>query len=184
MVLSRCRPLAAALLLAASACAPIEPRVGIGIATVDLAALPTHASLTVLVFFSPRCHCLTLHEPRLKELFERYHPRGVDFVMVDSETDGSAERDAQEAVRRGYRFPIVRDPGARLAEALGAQYATYSVVLDAQGRLRYRGGIDTDRSHLHDDAQPYLKDAIEDLLSGRSPRVAEGKTLGCALRTW
>jgi hypothetical protein len=58
------------------------------------------------------------------------------------------------------------------------------VVLDAQGRLRYHGGIDSDRSHLHDDAQPYLGDALVDLLSGRSPRVAEGKTLGCALRTW
>ncbi len=180
MVLSQSLPLAVALVLVGASCAPVEPRV----ASVNLATLPAHGTLTVLVFFSPHCHCLAVHEPRLKELYERYHPQGVDFVMVDSETGGTAESDALEASRRGYPFPIARDPGAKLADALGAQYATYSVVLDAQGRLRYHGGIDSDKSHLHDDAQPYLRDAIEDLLAGRSPRVAEGKTLGCALQTW
>jgi hypothetical protein len=182
MVLSRSSRFAVAMLLAASACAPVAPRVGL--AAVDLTALPAHGSFTVLVFFSPHCHCLALHDPRLVGLYERYHAHGVDFVMVDSETGGSAESDAREAARRGYPFPIVRDPGAKLAGALGAQYATYSVILDAQGRPRYHGGIDSDRSHLHDDAQLYLGDALEDLLSGRSPRVAEGKTLGCALQTW
>ena len=51
----------------------------------------------------------------------------------------------------------VRDPGATLAKELGAQYATYSVVLDADGRVRYHGGIDSDKNHLHDDATPYLR---------------------------
>ena len=89
-----------------------------------------------------------------------------------------------EARRRGYPFPILRDRGAKLAEALGAKYATYSVVLDPQARVRYRGGIDTDKSHVHDDATAYLSDALDDLLADREPRVAEGKTLGCSLQKW
>ncbi len=172
--------LVAALLVAQAGCAPVEPRV----AAVDLGMLPSHGTLTVLVFFSETCHCLAAHEPRLFELYGRYHPRGVDFLMVDSETSGSEERDALEARRRGYPFPLIRDPGARLAGALGAQYASYVVVLDAEGRVRYHGGIDSDKSRLHDDARPYLQDALDDLLSGRAPRVAEGKTLGCALQRW
>jgi hypothetical protein len=175
------RPWLPALALTAlAACAPVEPRV----ASVDLAGLPSHGALTVLVFFSPDCHCLTLHDGRLVDLYARYHPRGVELLMIDSEKSGSPERDAAEAQRRGYPFPIVRDPGARLADALGARYATYAVVLDAQGRIRYHGGIDSDRSHLHDGARPYLQDAIDDLLSGRQPRVAEGEALGCSLQTW
>jgi hypothetical protein len=166
------------LLLAACASAQLHP------AQIDPTTLPSHGTLTVLVFFSPSCHCLAAHEPRLLDLYARYRARGVELLMVDSETTGSTERDAMEAKRRGYPFPIVRDEGARLAHALGAQYATYSVVLDAQGRIRYRGGIDSDKSHVHDDAQLYLRDSIEDLLAGRSPRTAEGKALGCALQTW
>lgn len=138
----------------------------------------------MLVFFAERCDCLAAHERRLIDLYARYRARGVDFLLIDSETSGSEERDALEARRRGYPFRIIRDPGAKLADAVGAQYATYAVVLDAQGGLRYHGGIDSDKSRLHDDARPYLQEAIEDLLSGRSPRVAEGKTLGCALQKW
>ena len=38
------------------------------------------------------------------------------------------------------------------------------------------------KDRLHDDAQSFLRDAVEDLIAGREPRVAEGKALGCALQ--
>jgi hypothetical protein len=167
-------------LLACVACTTPGPRV----AAVDPSALPSRAPWTVLVFFSPTCHCLAEHEARLRALYEAYHPRGVQFFMVDSEVRGSPDRDEAEARRRGYPFPIVRDNGATLATELGAEYATYSVVLDADGHIRYDGGIDSDKNHLHDDATPYLQDALDDLLAGRPPRRPEAKTLGCALEKW
>jgi hypothetical protein len=166
--------------VASCGCAPACPLVS----AVDAAALPTHGAVTVLVFFSAECHCLSAHGARLVAFYERYHPRGVDLLMMDSESTGSTEADVLEARRRGYPFPIVRDPGARLARALGAQYASYAIVLDAQRRIRYRGGIDSDESRLHDDARLFVQDAVDDLLAGRSPRVAEGQSFGCALRTW
>jgi AhpC/TSA family len=150
----------------------------------DLHSLARSAPLTVLVFFSPDCHCLSVHEPRLRALFETYHSRGVQFFMVDSEVRGSLERDATEARERDYPFPILGDRGARLADALGAEYATYTVVFDSTAHVRYRGGIDTDKSHLHDDATLYLKDALDDLLAAREPRLSQGKTLGCSLQKW
>lgn len=70
------------------------------------------------------------------------------------------------------------------SNALGAELASYSVVLDAERRVRYHGGIDSDKSHLDDDAQLYLQNAIDDLLASRSPRVEQGEALGCALQKW
>ncbi len=168
------------LLLGSAACAPVGPRV----ASLDPAVLPSRAPWTVLVFFSPSCHCLEQHDGRLRSLYDTYYPRGVAFLMVDSEVSGSADRDEAEARRRGYPFPIMQDRGAKLANKLGAEYATYSVVLDGEGLIRYHGGIDSDKTHLHDDATPYLQDALDDVLAGRPPRRAEGKTLGCALQKW
>ncbi len=152
--------------------------------TFDARALARRARLTVFVFFSPDCRCLTVHEPRLRALFERERLRGVQFYILEYEVDGSPERDALEARRRGYPFAILRDRGGGLADALGARYASYAVVLDSSARVRYHGGIDTDRTHLHDEATEYLADAVDDLLADREPRVAEGKTLGCALQRW
>lgn len=152
--------------------------------TVNTRALVAGSPFTVMIFFSTHCHCLDQHEDRLKALHEQYGPRGVQFIMIDSEVGASPERDRAEALRRGYPFPILDDRSARLADGLHAEYATFSVVVDREGRVVYRGGIDTDKTHLRDDATPYLRDAIDDVLAGRPPRIAEGKTLGCALEKW
>lgn len=143
----------------------------------DLARSP----LTVVVFYGDHCPCFRVHEARLRDLSREVLPRGVRVILVDSEISASVERDERAATERGLPA-IALDPGARLADALGADYATFSVVLDANGRVRYRGGIDSDKERLHEDATPYLRDALEDLLAGRDPRVPEGKALGCALQ--
>ena len=151
---------------------------------VDAQQLATRARLTVWVFFSRDCHCLTQHDARLRELYEAYHPRGVEIVMVDPEVKSSPAIDAAEAARRGYPFPIYFDRGGRLARALDAQYATYTVIVDERGQVQYRGGFDSDKTHLRADATPYVRNALDDLLAGRPPRLAETKTLGCALQEW
>ncbi len=182
-----------ASLLAVTACTaalpaatqiPETPLVAAGGSTRDVRQVVAEAPLTVVIFFSRSCHCLDQHEARIRALYDEYHPRGVQVVMVDPEVRATPEGDAAEAARRGYPFPILIDPGAKLADALGAEYATYSVIVDAQGHVRYRGGFDSDKTHLRASATPYVRDALDDLLAGRSPRVAEAKTLGCALEKW
>jgi hypothetical protein len=96
----------------------------------------------------------------------------------------TAERDRDEATRRHYPFPILIDDKAKVAKIYDAEYAGHVVVLDRTGAVAYRGGIDSDRVHMTEDATPFLRHALEDLLAGRPPRVAGTKVLGCALRTW
>ncbi len=146
----------------------------------DLAAAP----FTVFVFFSKDCLCFGAHEPRLRALVDKFSPRGVRFVFVDPEIGRTMDEDAHEVQARKLPAPILLDPGAKLATLLGAVYATYSVVVDSAGQIRYRGGIDADKSHLRADATPFLADALDDLTAGRPPRRPEGKTLGCALQMW
>ncbi len=150
----------------------------------DLRALFARARFTVLVFYSPDCHCLTAHEERLRELEANYRLRGVQFFWVDSESGASGARDAAVARARGYTFPILEDPGGASARYFAAEYATYSVIVGPTGDVRYRGGIDSDRNHLRPDARLYLRDALDDALAGRAVRVTEGPALGCALRRW
>jgi hypothetical protein len=151
--------------------------------SLDALQVAAQAPFTVFVFFSRECPCLDAHDGRLRDLYAAYHPRGVQMVMVDSEVRATPETDAAEAARRAYPFPLLIDRGAKLAGALDARYATYSVVVDHEGRVAYRGGIDSDATHLKDSSTPYLRDALDDLLAGRPPRLAEAKALGCALET-
>ena len=138
----------------------------------------------VVIFFSADCHVLRAHDDRIRQLAADFAPRGVRFWAVDSEVGATLERDRAEVARRGYGFPILLDPGAAVAKTFGAEYAGHTVVLDRAGHVVYRGGIDSDRVHLTDDAAPFLRDALADLVAGRPPRVAEAKVLGCVIRTW
>jgi peroxiredoxin len=146
---------------------------------------PTGSSrLTVLFFFADHCPCQAAHDARLRDLYALYHPRGVDIFAVDSEVRATRDRDAAEAAKRGYPFPILLDRGGALARRVGAEYATETFVVDAQGTVRYHGGIDSDKRALHADATPFLQNALDDLLADRPPRRVESKALGCALQTW
>jgi hypothetical protein len=192
MVLSRSAAVAVALgALAVAACGPSRAASGPQIpslALVDTAgatlSIPddlSRAKVTVVVFYADHCPVFLAHEERLRELARRHADRGMRLILVDSEVSATTERDARAAAER--RLPaLVLDPGARLADALGADYATYTVVFDAQGRIRYRGGLDADKERLHDGAEAYVENAVEDLLAGDEPRKTEGKALGCSLQ--
>jgi hypothetical protein len=139
------------------------------------------AKFTVVEFFSAHCPCQAQHDARLRELVKRYRGQGIAFVAIDSEADATVSRDRAEAARRGYPYVILVDPEGTAARAMKADYATYSLLVDRAGTVLFRGGIDSDRSHLRDDATPYLQNAIDDVLAARPVRLPEAKTLGCSL---
>jgi len=143
------------------------------------AALRAHA-LTVITFFSADCPCQRAHDARLRELIARDTPRDVAFLVVDSEESATPARDSDEAKARGY--PIVLDDAGKLARSLDAEYATYSVVVDRDGKVLYRGAFDSDRVHLREGRAAFVDDALNDLLAGRPVRKTDTKTLGCTLQ--
>jgi peroxiredoxin len=149
----------------------------------DVTAELAREKFTIFVFYSEDCPCMRVHEGRLAELRRRYAANGVRVVLVDSETTAEPVRDAAEARKRAYPFPLLTDSDARLARLFGARFATHSIVVDATGAVRYSGGIDSDKNVLHTDARPYLREALDALLAGRAPPVPDREPLGCALRT-
>jgi len=138
---------------------------------------------TVLVFFSKHCHCLSAHDERLRRLHARYGASGIEFFAVDSEVSATLAGDRDEAAQRSYPFPILIDPMGRLARTLRVQSASYVVILNPQGSIAYEGGIDSDKTHLRDDATPFVANALDDLLANRPPRLSVTDTVGCALHT-
>ena len=140
------------------------------------------ARFTVFVFFSAHCQCLSAHDERLTELAREYQPQDVQFFLVDSEVGDALERDRSEAQRRQYPFPILADPGGRLAQSFGVRFATTTLVVDSMGNVRYHGGIDSEKRKPDPAGRFYLKEALAALLAGKTPEFTETKSLGCYLR--
>jgi hypothetical protein len=141
----------------------------------ELASRP----LTVVTFFSNHCPCQRVHDARMRDLIAKESAKGVGFLVVDSERDRTLADDAAESRARGY--PIVLDDEGRLAKALDAEYATYSVVLGRDGEVLYRGGFDSNKSRLSEGRERYLEEAVDALVEGRPPKHAVTEALGCTL---
>jgi thiol-disulfide isomerase/thioredoxin len=140
------------------------------------------SNLTVLLFFSSDCPVQKAHDPRIRELVEAYRARGVSFYAVVSEVGADMKTERQAARERGLDLPVLEDRGAALADSLGVEYSTHSVLIDRSGGVLYSGGIDSDRTHLSAGAERWLERAIQASIAGTAVDKPKTEAMGCALR--
>src|SRR5262245_50121628 len=81
------------------------------------AALADHKAV-VVVFLSTVCPYARHFASHLRELDERYGPRGVLFVGVNSNGWESRDEVAESAQRNGFAFATVKDEDHALASLL------------------------------------------------------------------
>lgn len=96
----------------------------------------------VLVFMAEWCPCSNESAPVFKEAYERYHPRGVEFLLIGFQDSRSKFRRFVE--RERFPFPAGYDEG----DAIGASYGvnapptTFFIGPDGAIRNAYYGKID------------------------------------------
>jgi mono/diheme cytochrome c family protein len=138
----------------------------------------------VLVFVSNGCPLVQRYYAVLRDLEAAFRDRGVQFVAVNVGPDDSILEMAAQAVEYEVPFPVVKDRDHRCVRALGVKRTPEAVVLDGEYRLRYRGRID-DRYRVGGvrpgPAREYLREAVEAVLEGREPAVAETPVDGCPI---
>ncbi len=148
---------------------------------VALTDLVKKAPYTVLLFFSADCPVQKAHDARLRELVATYRPRGVAFAAIASEEGPDLGRLREELAKRALEMPLFEDRGAVLADALGVEYTTHVVLLDGERHVLYSGGIDSERTHTTDHAEPHLRNALEAVLAGKAVTKPRVEPLGCPL---
>jgi peroxiredoxin len=140
------------------------------------------ADLLVVAYLGTECPLAKLYAGRLVALEQAYADRHVAVVGVISNRQDSIAEIAAFARDHQVKFPLLKDAGNRLADAMGAERTPEVFVLDRQRKIRYWGRIDDqygigyakDEPETHD-----LRNAIDDLLAGRSPQVPVTRSVGC-----
>jgi len=77
--------------------------------------------------------------------------------------------------------PVLLDAGHHVADLFQAVTTPHIFVIDREGILRYAGGVDNTSFRLRRPTRFYLDEAVEALLAGRLPEVAETPAYGCAI---
>jgi len=151
-------------------------------------SLDSYADANVLVLVQSCNHCpyVQAWEGRLSAIASDYADRGVRVVAVNSNDAVSHPEDSFEEMQKrsreqGFTFEYLYDEPQAVAQALGAERTPEVFVYDRDRQLRYHGAIDDNRDETGV-SQQYLRDALDALLAGSDPAVAETPAVGCTVK--
>lgn len=138
--------------------------------------------VVVLVFLGTECPLAKLYAKRLQELSQRYRDDSVQIVGINANRQDTLQEIRHYVHTHGVTFPMLKDAGNRVANALGAQRTPEAFLLDSQRAVRYRGRIDDQygvgysRAHF---TRQDLAEAIDEVLAGRPVSEPHIEAVGC-----
>jgi peroxiredoxin len=163
-----------------------DPAPGFSLPGVDgtTHSLSDYEGKPVAVVFSC-CHCpyVVAWEDRLNEVARDFEGRaGLVAINANAGYLGDSPDDMRvRAEEKGFVFPFLEDATQEVARLFGATRTPEVFVLDEQRRVVYHGAPDS--SHADpDDADPYLRPALEAALAGSEPAVRETPPVGCTIK--
>ena len=140
------------------------------------------SKLVVLAFLGTECPLARLYGTRLAKLADEYQDRGVTFLGINANVQDSLTEIAAYARAHDIKFPLLKDVGNKLADALASERTPEIFMLDEDRVVRYRGRVDDqygvgfirEAPQRHD-----LKAALDDLLAGKPVTTPATEPVGC-----
>jgi peroxiredoxin len=147
----------------------------------------SRAKVLVVFFTCNHCPYVVGSEDRIAALHDEFHPRGVDWVGINSNEAQKHPTDSFEHMKarireKGIRYPYLRDESQAVAKAYGALRTPHFYVFDAQRRLCYTGRLDDSPREAAKASTHELRDALEALLAGSKPPVEVTNPIGCNVK--
>lgn len=151
-----------------------------------------HGKIVVLEAYNFDCPFVANHYNggAMQELQAKLAERGVVWLLVNStHRDHPNYRDPAAARKEWDRLKIqatawLHDVDGELGRKYEMRTTPHMYVIDAQGNLRYQGAID-DRPRADGDprtARNYVKEVVEQLLSGKQNEVTQTRPYGCSVK--
>ena len=140
----------------------------------------------VIAFSCNHCPYVKAYEDRMVSIQRDYAAKGVQLVAINSNDEKSYPEDdfshmAQRAKEKGFNFPYLRDELQAVAEAYGAACTPHVFAFNQNRVLCYRGRIDDSKDPskvtTHD-----LRNALDDMLSGREVKEPDTRPFGCSIK--
>jgi peroxiredoxin len=147
---------------------------------------PDGEAATVVVFTCNHCPYALAWQDRIADVARDYADRGVLLLAINANDADRYPRDSLEAMQsrvagEAWPMPYLHDATQEVARAYGAKTTPDVFVLDAGGRLRYRGAPDADYDDPGQRAA-WLRDALDAVLAGEAPARAQTNPVGCSIK--
>ena len=135
----------------------------------------------VVVFWSGICsHCVR-YDPFLNG-FQKRHPE-LAFIAVASRHGETMDLIESSIAERKLTFPLVHDPGGKVAATWFTQQTPRAFLMDSHRNLLYRGAIDNFKYPEDPEFVAYLEPAIDQFMKGEPISRSETASYGCAIQS-
>ncbi len=142
----------------------------------------------VLVMFSCNtCPYVIKNQERTKQIAEYAIQNNIGVIILNSNEAQRSDADSYEAMKsyakeQGYSYSYVVDRNAKVADAFGATRTPEIFLLDATGKVVYKGAIDDNPSEPDNVKRQHAKEAIAESVAGKTVTVKESKSVGCSIK--
>jgi peroxiredoxin len=140
----------------------------------------------IVVFSCNHCPYVQAYEDRLKAIQNDYSG-DLQIIAINSNDDvkypdDSFEQMVARAELRKFNFPYLRDEDQSIAKAYGATHTPEIFLFNSERKLAFHGKIDDNWQEESSVKSKYLRNAIDELLTGKTVSVPETFTIGCTIK--
>ena len=141
----------------------------------------------LVIFSCNTCPWVIKWEDRYVELAEKYKPKGIGVIAINSnettfKSSDSMDKMKEHAKDNNYNFYYAMDEGSKLAREFGASKTPHVFLFDKNDKLVYRGAVDDNANKARKVKKPYVANAIDAMLVGNDIKYASTKALGCGIK--
>ena len=136
---------------------------------------------TVLIFIAVQCPVSNAYNERMEQLAQDYKAKGIAVIGINANAAEDADAVKSHAAEHKLSFPILKDPGNKIADKLGASVTPEAYFLDAKNKLLYHGRIDNSRNAAQVESSD-LRNSLDAALGGKPVEKTEARAFGCSIK--
>ena len=142
----------------------------------------------VLVMFSCNtCPYVIKNQQRTIAISEYAEKNNVGVIILNSNEAYRGNQDSFDAMKayaknQKYKWNYVVDKNNEVADAFGANRTPECFLFDKNLKLVYHGAIDDSPSDITAIKRIHLKEAINEMATGKEITVKESRSVGCSIK--
>ncbi len=143
--------------------------------------------IVVLEWFNPGCPFVQRHYSQkfntMNNLYDKWSAKDVAWLGINTTKGNNAGSNKAAADKWDIKHPLLSDPDGTVAKAYGAKTTPHMFIIDKQGVLVYKGGIDNDPDgDKSADKVNYVDKALSELVAGQTVSQPETESYGCGVK--
>ena len=141
----------------------------------------------LVMFTCNTCPVVQGYQSRINDISKYTLEKGVGVILLNSNeasrSNGDGFEDMQAyAKKENFSWNYVVDKNNELADAFGASRTPEVFLFNKSGKLVYHGAIDNNSSDPSGVTRQHLKEAINEMTSGKDVSVKTSRSVGCSIK--